>query len=123
MIRDRNGAGQYWEDAASTYLKRQGIRTLMRRYRCRMGELDLVCTDETTLIVVEVRARSSRHVVSALASIDARKRRRIILATRHLLMRHPAWYNRPLRFDVIAIDDIDAPTPSFQWIANAFDAA
>lgn len=122
MSRDRVAAGLYWEEAASAYLERQGLRTLLRRYRCRLGELDLVCTDDTTLVIVEVRARSSTGYVSALASVDFHKRRRIVKATRHLLMRHPAWLAWPLRFDVVGIDGIDSPEPKFEWIRSAFDA-
>jgi putative endonuclease len=122
MSRDRDAAGQFWEDAASEYLASHGVRTLMRRYRCRVGELDLVCTDELSLIVVEVRARSSTRYASAAASVDFRKRRRIVQATRHLLMRHPAWNERPVRFDVVAVEHIESAAPQIEWIRNAFDA-
>src|SRR5690606_1715195 len=122
MTSDRAAAGLYWEEAACAYLERHGIQTLLKRYRCRLGELDLVCRDGTTLVVVEVRARRSDGLVSALASIDARKRRRIILATRHLLMQHRQWHGRTLRFDVIAIEGIELPEPEFVWVKAAFDA-
>lgn len=123
MSRERDAAGRYWEDAASAYLASRGVRTLLRRYRCRLGELDLVCTDGTSLIVVEVRARRSTRYASPAASVDARKRRRILQATRHLLMRHPDWSARPVRFDVIAVAHIEAASPDIEWIRNAFDAA
>ncbi|HEX7080710.1 MAG TPA: YraN family protein [Gammaproteobacteria bacterium] len=122
MSRDRVAAGLHWEEAASRYLEQRGIRTLLKRYRCRLGELDLVCTDGTMLIVVEVRARRSTGYVTALASVDQRKRRRIVNATRHLLMRRPRWAERPLRFDVVAIEAIESPEPRFEWIRSAFDA-
>ncbi|HEX5421729.1 MAG TPA: YraN family protein [Gammaproteobacteria bacterium] len=119
---DRQKTGRYWEDAASRYLARQGIETLLRGYRCRLGELDLVCAEAEGLVVVEVRARSASTYAGALGSIDSRKRRKIVLATRHLLMRHPGWYHRPLRFDVVAFDRIDSEQPELRWIRNAFDA-
>lgn len=122
MTSDRATAGLYWEEAASAYLERHGIETLLKRYRCRLGELDLVCADGKTLVVVEVRARRSDGLVSALASVDGRKRRRIVQATRHLLMRHPAWRGRPVRFDVVAIENIDLSEPDFVWVKAAFDA-
>jgi putative endonuclease len=122
MSRDGNAAGRFWEDSASEYLAQRGVRTLLRRYRCRLGELDLVCTDESSLVVVEVRARSSTRHASAADSIDYFKRRRIVQATRHLLMRHPAWSERPVRFDVVAIERIDSAEPRIEWIRGAFDA-
>jgi putative endonuclease len=123
MTIDRAATGLYWETAASAYLERHGVETLLKRYRCRLGELDLVCADGNTLVIVEVRARRSDGLVSALASVDARKQRRIVRATRHLLMRHPAWCARPIRFDVVAIENIDRSEPDVLWIKAAFDAS
>ena len=123
MTKDRSAAGLYWEEAASAYLERHGLSTLLKRYRCRLGELDLVCADGATLVVVEVRARRGGALVSALASVDGKKRRRIVRAARHLLMRHPEWRARPVRFDVVAIENIEQPNPDFVWIKSAFYAS
>ncbi|HEU4619339.1 MAG TPA: YraN family protein [Gammaproteobacteria bacterium] len=115
--------GRVWEDAASEYLARRGVPTLLRGYQCRFGELDLVCADGDYLVVVEVRARSSSRFASAKSSVDVFKQRKIVLATRHLLMRRPEWHDRSLRFDVVAIEGIESEAPEIEWIRNAFDAA
>lgn len=115
--------GRRWETAAAQYLERRGLTILARGYRCRLGELDLVCRDRDALIVVEVRARSARARCSATESIGPRKRKRIVLATRHLLMRKPQLGDLPVRFDVVAFDAIDTETPRVEWIRNAFDAS
>lgn len=115
--------GQLWEARAAAHLTLNGLEVLARGYRCRLGEIDLVCRDDRQLVIVEVRARSSGALCSAAESIGARKRRRIVQATRHLLMRHSEWQGSTIRFDVVAFDAIDAPEPQLQWIKNAFDAA
>lgn len=114
--------GLHWEQRTGRYLQRKGLRVLLRRYRCRMGELDLVCLDGDTLVIVEVRARGGSRFASAGESVDFAKQRKLIQATRHLLMTHPQWSNYPLRFDVFCISDIDSASPGIQWIRNAFDA-
>ena len=114
--------GRVWESRAAAVLERHGLTILARGYRCRLGEIDLVCRDDTEIVVVEVRARSRGALCSAVDSVDAHKRRRIVQATRHLLMRHASWQNAVIRFDVVAFDAIDTPEPQFQWIKNAFDA-
>ena len=114
--------GRLWESRAAAHLERHGLEVLARGYRCRLGEIDLVCRDDQALVIVEVRARSRSALCSAVDSIDAHKRRRIIQATRHLLMRHTAWQNAAIRFDVVAFDAIDTAEPNIQWIQNAFDA-
>jgi putative endonuclease len=115
--------GRLWESRAAEHLERHGLEVLARGYRCRLGELDLVCRDDRQLVIVEVRARSRGALCSAVDSIDVHKRRSIVQATRHLLMRHAAWQAAVIRFDVVAFDGIDTPEPQIQWIRNAFDAS
>jgi putative endonuclease len=115
--------GREFEARAADYLEARGLTVFVRGYRCRLGELDLVCREGDSLVVVEVRARGSAALCSAIESIGAAKRRRIVLATRHFLMRHREWHNRPLRFDVVAFDAIDTAQPTIQWLKNAFDAS
>lgn len=113
--------GQFWENQASRYLRSRGLRVLEARYRCRFGELDLVCMDGESLVIVEVRARGRGSLVRAAETVDAGKRRKLIQTARHLLMTHPQWAELPLRFDVIAIDAIDDTYPRYEWICNAFE--
>ena len=94
---------------------------MLQRYRCRLGELDLVCLDGNTLVIVEVRARASNRFARAGESVDIRKQGKIVRATRHLLMTHPQWSGCRLRFDVFCIDHIDRSAPTVRWIKNAFD--
>ena len=115
--------GRLWESRAAAHLERHGLEILTRGYRCRLGEIDLVCRDDRHLVIVEVRARSSGALCSAVESIDAHKRRRIVQATRHLLMRHAQWQTAFIRFDVVAFDAIDTADARISWLRNAFDAS
>lgn len=119
----RLARGRLWEDRAASYLEQHGLAILARGYRCRLGELDLVCRDDGDVVIVEVRARGRGALCSAIDSIDVHKRRRIVQATRHLLMRHAQLQAATIRFDVVAFDGIDGPEPQVQWIKNAFDAS
>jgi putative endonuclease len=51
----------------------------------------------------------------AAASIGATKRRRILFAARHYLVRLPAW--PPCRFDVVTLEG-----GRLEWLQAAFDA-
>jgi putative endonuclease len=120
---DSRAAGQIWETRAAEYLEANGLRVIARSWTCRLGELDIVCEDKDALVVVEVRARGRHARSSAAESIGPHKRRRIVQATRHFLMRHPGRASQPIRFDVVAIDGIDTDSPAFRWIRHAFDTA
>src|SRR5688572_5651984 len=111
-----------WASRAAAHLERDGLEILTGGYGCRLGEIDLVCRDDRHLGNVEGRARRGGALWSAVDSIDAHKRRRIVQATRHLLMRHAEWQTAAIRFDVVAFDSIDAPEPEVRWIRDAFDA-
>ncbi|OIQ75227.1 hypothetical protein GALL_431030 [mine drainage metagenome] len=106
--------GQSAEDLASAYLQARGLRLVQRNYRVRGGEIDLIMrAADASLVFVEVRARSSGNFGGAAGSIDARKRRRIVLAARHYLARLPAEPN--CRFDVVALD-----AGRLEWLPGAF---
>jgi putative endonuclease len=121
--RSKSAAGRHWEAVAAEHLERHGLEVLTRGYRCRLGELDLVCRDGGMLVVVEVRARGTTSFGSAVTTIGPHKRRRIIQATRHLLMRHRELAAAKIRFDVVTFDSIDTPEPVVHWIKNAFDGS
>ncbi|MGH8446373.1 MAG: YraN family protein [Solimonas sp.] len=109
-----NGAAA--EDAALRLLERRGLKLVARNARFRGGELDLVMRDGDVLVIVEVRSRSSSRFASAVESVDARKRGKLMLAAQLFVAAHPEHAERALRFDVVAFDD-GKP----QWIAAAFD--
>ena len=114
--------GRLWESRAAAWLAAHGVRTIAQGYRCRLGEIDLIGDDGQDLVFVEVRARKHDSLGSAPETVGTAKQRRIVLATRHYLMRYPRAQARRIRFDVVAFDDIDLPVPRVTWIRNAFDA-
>lgn len=122
MTAGGQSAGAHWEAVAAEYLSARGLEVLARGYRCRLGELDIVCRDGTDLVVVEVRARARTAFADARGSIGRGKQSRIVNATRHYLMRHPAERRNAVRFDVVAIDDIGSAEPTIDWIKDAFSA-
>ena len=118
-------AGRRGEDLACRHLESQGLRLLQRNYRCRTGEIDLVMLDGGTLVLVEVRSRSTSEHGSAAATIGTRKQRRLIRAAQHLLLSRPDFRRLPARFDVVAIDPgpAGATEPVLTWIRDAFRVA
>ena len=103
------------EEQAARFLAGRGLIILARNYRCRGGEIDLVCRDGATLVFVEVRLRTNRDFGGAAASITPAKQRRITLAANHYLAGKPL---PACRFDAVLLDGAD-----IDWIRNAFDAS
>ncbi|GAB4444222.1 MAG: YraN family protein [Rhodocyclaceae bacterium] len=113
----RSLAGTKAEALAARFLEARGLTVLRRNYRCRGGEIDLVCAHGETLVFVEVRLRSSERFGGPEQSITAAKRRRIAIAARHYLAGRP---EQPCRFDAVLLDALDAA--AIRWIPDAFAA-
>ncbi|MBZ0093478.1 MAG: YraN family protein [Burkholderiales bacterium] len=109
-------SGAKAEDAAAAYLERQGLKILNRNYRCRYGEIDLICRDGSTLVFVEVRLRTSARYGGAAASITSKKQGRLLTAARHYLSSLGSMPE--CRFDALLIEELQ--TGQMQWIRNAF---
>lgn len=122
---DRRARGALIEAAARRHLLQSGLRELAANANYRGGELDLVMLDPTmrepSVVFVEVRYRSHGGFGGGAASIDARKRRKLVHAAQLFLAGHPSLRHAPCRFDVV-IADGDPQAPNLQWLRDAFRA-
>ena len=116
----RQQLGLSGEDQAACYLETRGLIVLERNIHCRMGEIDLIATDRTSLIFIEVRLRYSSRYGGAASSVNHQKQQRLIRAAQFFLpqlcARHFGGKMPPCRFDVITID-----ARRLHWIRHAFD--
>ena len=102
--------GKLAEDLVAQWLLGQGWEILQRRWRCKLGELDLViytanpASTQTPLAFVEVKARSSRNWdTNGLLSITAQKRDKLWRSAQLFLTQHPHLAELPCRFDVALV--------------------
>lgn len=119
---DRRLRGEHAERKAARFLRRQGLRILVRNFNCRQGEIDLVALENhEQLVFVEVRLRQNQGFGSAADSVDWRKQRKLRRAAEHFLSVHRQYHKLPARFDVIAIElNSGSRTITLEWIRNAF---
>jgi putative endonuclease len=110
----RQEAGRQAEQRAEALLRGRGLKLLTRNYRCRGGEIDLVMRDAESLVFVEVRYRRHAQFGGALSSVDANKRRRLVVAAQHYLV--SSGWQGPCRFDVVGFDH----GRQGEWIRDAF---
>lgn len=115
--------GERGEDLAFFFLCEQGYTVVARRWHAARlrGDLDLVAWDGDTLVVVEVKTRTSRAVAPAETAVDPAKQRtlrRLALAYRQRLPE--PWRDlTPLRLDVLSVYDLPGG-PVFEHLPNAF---
>lgn len=115
-------AGQQAEQQALDYLQGQGLSCITRNWSCKGGELDLVMLDSDTVVFAEVRYRMHAGWGGALASVDERKRAKLVIAAQSFLQAHERWAAHPCRFDIIALEGSASPSARINWLKNAFDS-
>ena len=120
MQTQRQRLGQKAEDLAAIHLERRGAIVLLRNYRRRLGELDLVARQGDILIIVEVRTRTSERFGGAAASVDRHKQRRIVRASQQLLQEHPQLSRLRVRYDVAVVTNATGNQPHVGWLQHAF---
>lgn len=121
VVAARHRLGREAEDRAAQHLESHGLAILTRNFRRRAGEIDIVARDRGTLVIVEVRARTSGDCGGAAASVGGLKQARLVRAAHLLLASHPEWRKLPARFDVVLIEG-EGASARLAWIRHAFEA-
>ena len=95
--------GAEGETAAVRYLEEHGYQIIKRNYRNRYGEIDIIAELGNVLVFVEVKYRRAGDYGDPLEAVDIRKQRRISKAALYYYSGYGHGWNRPCRFDVVAI--------------------
>lgn len=111
---EKHRRGLFAEHRARHWLKQQGLSCLAKRYRCACGEIDLIMQDQTTLVAVEVRLRTSQWAGGARASLTPSKYHKLCQTLAYYRLHHPQTHLPNERIDLIAFDSSNIP----QWIQN-----
>jgi len=109
------------ENLACAALTRRGYAILARRYRTRVGEIDIVARDGGTLVFIEVKTRTSERFGRPVEAVTGWKQRRIVLMAQHFLTRH-RLHGRACRFDVVSVMCPDGGPPVVEVVRDAFQA-
>ncbi len=118
----RDEFGRRGEKLAEKHLRRAGMRTVARRFRTPVGELDLVMRDGPTLVFVEVKTRRSNALAPPQDQVRASKQRRVVRAARWFLESRRLT-GIPVRFDVVAVVWPEGADPVVTHIRDAFGAS
>lgn len=105
------------EDKALDYLQKQGLKLVLRNYRCSLGEIDIIMRDGKDLVFVEVRARKSDGYGGGVGSVNYTKQQKIIKSASHYLLRYKIYDKFPSRFDIVSIDGKQG---TITWLKDAF---
>ena len=106
----RQRLGLEGEEIACLELERLGYQILIRRFRSRFGEIDVIARDGPFVAFVEVKTKTDSRFGHPVEMVDAQKQRRLVSMAEEYVA-NQSLHNTPCRFDVVAIDaSIQPPT-------------
>lgn len=119
MTHARQALGLEGETRACHALEALGYRVLARRYRTRLGELDIVARHESAIVFVEVKTRRGSRFGDPAAAVTWQKQRRLVAMAADYLARHRLT-RAAVRFDVVSIEMASGAAPLVSVIRDAF---
>lgn len=110
--------GTIGEELACRYLESLGYTIHERNWRYGHKEVDIIAQWGPTLVIAEVKTRSSGSYLKARESVTREKERFLIQAADHYVRLH--HLELEVRYDIIALDIASGRTYTIEHILNAF---
>ncbi|HYH05271.1 MAG TPA: YraN family protein [Bacillota bacterium] len=102
IYNNKKALGSWGERLAAEHLKAMGYKIVYRNYRCRFGEIDLICRDGAVWCFVEVKTRKSTQYGDGLQAITPLKQKHLYSVALYFLNQiHDT--DAAARFDVVSI--------------------
>ena len=111
--------GHSGEQVAASYLELLGFRIRKRNWRCRSGEIDLICEEGDCLVFTEVKLRASLEHGQPAEAVTYGKQARIIRAAALYAVTH-GLEERTMRFDIVEVVVTPASGPRCRLMRSAF---
>ena len=98
----KDALGRYGEAIAARCLIDTGHRLIETNWRCARGEIDIIAADGSTLVICEVKTRSSLAFGEPAEAVGEAKARRLRLLAAQWLAEHPGSWES-IGFDVVSV--------------------
>jgi putative endonuclease len=116
--RYRQIIGAWGEDQAAEYLIEHGLSILQRNFRTSDGEIDLIASENDTLVFVEVKTRTNDHYGFPEEAVTEEKMDHLYTVVEEYLSEHLEVEN--WRIDVVAIQGKPGEDkPEIEWFQDA----
>lgn len=109
--------GAEGEEIATKYLIKHGYAILVKNFRSKLGEIDIIAYKNNAIIFIEVKSRKSLLFGAPSESIRNKKLRSIIKTAEYYLLLNPKL-PYIMRFDAIEIVKSDDARYSINHIKN-----
>lgn len=117
---DHNDLGKKAENLAAEYLVKNGYRILVRNFRFKKTEIDIISEKDNLIIVTEVKARSTDFFILPQEAVTKGKIKSIVTAANHFMEEFNK--NQEVRFDIISVLPDQKGNLIIEHIPDAFQA-
>ena len=100
----RLALGQAGEDRAALWYTEHGYRIVVRNWRCRHGEIDLILCDTRDFVFCEVKTRRTDRMGHPAEAVTRTKQLQVRRLAAEYLFRHSCG-GHGVRFDVVTVLD------------------
>lgn len=100
-MENKTNIGKKGEQLAADFLIKKGFEIVVRNYRHKHAEIDLIVKRDDWLIFVEVKARSSSDYGEPEEFVDARKVNKLFEAAEEYIY-STDWHGH-IRFDIVSV--------------------
>lgn len=108
--------GNEGEILAQNFLKEKDYKILHTNWRSSYYEIDIIAKFENTLVIVEVKTRTSSAFGNPSDFVQTKKHQNLFKATEEYIHQHD--YNGEIRFDIISIYKSEE-----KWIIEHYEDA
>lgn len=110
--------GEKGEGLAAKFLQKQGYKIIEQNYKTRLGEIDIIASDDGILVFIEVKTRENIAYGRPFEAVNRFKRRKI--ANVAMLYLKKLKEIPPCRFDVVSLY-YEHGRPEFELFKDAFE--
>jgi putative endonuclease len=98
----RRALGASGEEAVASWYQERGYEVVVRNWRCREGELDLIVRDGRAFVFCEVKTRTTDAFGAPVEAVNRAKQERLRRLAARWLTEAPLR-PREIRFDVASV--------------------
>lgn len=116
-----NDLGKWGEEQAATFLERKGYTICDRDWRAGHRDLDIIALneDQTILVIVEVKTRTSAELNEPEEAVNKKKIRNMGNAANLYLKQFNVEYD--VRFDIVSVTGTSDSNAKIEHIIDAFN--
>jgi putative endonuclease len=116
-MNSRQKLGLWGEEIAGKFLIEQGYTLLEKNFRTPYGEIDIIVSNGSQLVFVEVKTRRSASYGAPELAVDENKLRHLIESAQHYIVEKNVM--KDWQIDVIAIQINHSQDYEIKWFKNA----